>query len=135
MSSSAGKVRISTATTAQIDSKIGEGRGIGDGEEIGGDGLIRLLQEGKQLPRIDLAVVSDTRMRDREHPAITYALRGVLGLELEVIRRGSDLHAGAFGGAVHDALQALCEIVASLHDADGRVAVSGFYDRVREVPA
>ena len=34
----AGKVRISTATTAQIDSKIGGGRGIGGGEEIGGDG-------------------------------------------------------------------------------------------------
>ena len=104
-------------------------------EEIGGDGLIRLLQEGKHLPRIDLAVISDTRMRDREHPAITYALRGVLGLELEVSRRGLDLHAGAFGGAVHDALEALCDIVASLHDADGHVAVRGFYDRVREVSA
>jgi acetylornithine deacetylase/succinyl-diaminopimelate desuccinylase-like protein len=42
------------------------------------------------------------------------------------------LHSGNFGGAVHNPLQALCEIIAGLHDSDGRVTISGFYDKVRE---
>ena len=44
---------------------------------------------------------------------------------------GRDLHSGTFGGAVHNPLQALCEILASLHDRDGRIAIQYFYDRVR----
>ena len=44
-----------------------------------------------------------------------------------------DLHAGIFGGAVHNPIQALCELTASLHDPDGRITIPGFYDRVDEV--
>jgi acetylornithine deacetylase/succinyl-diaminopimelate desuccinylase-like protein len=62
---------------------------------------------------------------------VTYALRGSLGLELEVRGPEHDLHSGNFGGAVHNPLQALCEMIARLHDPDGRIAVPGFYDRVR----
>jgi acetylornithine deacetylase/succinyl-diaminopimelate desuccinylase-like protein len=58
-------------------------------------------------------------------------VRGQLGLELELRGPKHDLHSGNFGGAVHDPLQALCEIVARLHDRGGRVAIPGFYDRVR----
>ena len=43
----------------------------------------------------------------------------------------TDLHSGNFGGAVHNPLQVLCEIVARLQDARGRIAIPGFYDRVR----
>jgi acetylornithine deacetylase/succinyl-diaminopimelate desuccinylase-like protein len=43
----------------------------------------------------------------------------------------SDLHSGNFGGAVHNPLEALAAMVASLHEPSGRVAVRGFYDRVR----
>jgi acetylornithine deacetylase/succinyl-diaminopimelate desuccinylase-like protein len=63
--------------------------------------------------------------------AITYALRGGLSLELEVRGPKHDLHSGTFGGAVHNPLQALCEIIARLHDAGGRMAIPGFYERVR----
>jgi acetylornithine deacetylase/succinyl-diaminopimelate desuccinylase-like protein len=65
-------------------------------------------------------------------PAISYAQRGVLGLELEVRGPKQDLHSGNFGGAVHNPLQALCEIIAGLHDSGGRLTVPGFYDRVRD---
>jgi acetylornithine deacetylase/succinyl-diaminopimelate desuccinylase-like protein len=58
-------------------------------------------------------------------------MRRALSLELEVKGLERDLHSGIFGGAVHNPLQALCEILASLHDTDGRVAIPGFYDRVR----
>src|SRR5262249_28046617 len=44
-----------------------------------------------------------------------------------------DLHSGGFGGIVHNPLQALCEILAGLHDGAGRIAIPGFYGRVREL--
>jgi acetylornithine deacetylase/succinyl-diaminopimelate desuccinylase-like protein len=64
-------------------------------------------------------------------PAINYAERGALYLELEVSGPGQDLHSGNFGGVVHNPLQALCEILAGLHDRDGRIAIPGVYDSVR----
>jgi acetylornithine deacetylase/succinyl-diaminopimelate desuccinylase-like protein len=53
-------------------------------------------------------------------------------MELEVRGAEQDLHSGTFGGAVHNPLQALCEIIAKLHDAEGRVTIPGFYNCVRE---
>jgi acetylornithine deacetylase/succinyl-diaminopimelate desuccinylase-like protein len=67
----------------------------------------------------------------RSRPSRDQSRRGALYLELEVRGPKRDLHSGNFGGAVHNLLQALCEIVAALHDADGRIAIPGFYDRVR----
>lgn len=66
-------------------------------------------------------------------PAITYALRGALSLELAVSGPHQDLHSGSFGGAIHNPLQALCEMIAHMHDTNGRIAIPGFYDRVRRL--
>ena len=101
-------------------------------EEIGSPNLASFLERDKKALAADVAVVSDTRMLGPLQPAITYALRGALSLELEVRGPQQDLHSGNFGGAVHNPLQALCEILASLHSADGRVTVPRFYDRVRQ---
>jgi acetylornithine deacetylase/succinyl-diaminopimelate desuccinylase-like protein len=65
-----------------------------------------------------------------DQPALTYSLRGQLALEIDVHGPSHDLHSGNFGGAVHDPLQALCEIVAKLHDEGRHIAIPGFYDRV-----
>ncbi|HEX8723273.1 MAG TPA: dipeptidase [Pyrinomonadaceae bacterium] len=101
-------------------------------EEIGSPNLKDFVRRHARALAADVAVMSDTRMLSPERPAITYSLRGGLSLELEVFGPRRDLHSGNFGGAVHNPLQGLCEIVAGLHDARGRVAVEGFYDRVRE---
>jgi acetylornithine deacetylase/succinyl-diaminopimelate desuccinylase-like protein len=100
-------------------------------EEIGSPNLPSFVTRNKRALAADVAVVSDTRMLGPGHPALTYALRGGLSLELEVNGPGHDLHSGNFGGAIHNPVQALCEIIAKLHDKDGRIAISGFYDRVR----
>jgi acetylornithine deacetylase/succinyl-diaminopimelate desuccinylase-like protein len=42
------------------------------------------------------------------------------------------LHSGNFGGAVHNPLQALAEMITSLHDSTGRIAIPGIYNRVRQ---
>ena len=72
-------------------------------------------------------------MLGANRPAITYGLRGALSVELEVQGPRTDLHSGNFGGAIHNPLQALCEILAKLHGADQRVTIPGFYDRVRKI--
>jgi acetylornithine deacetylase/succinyl-diaminopimelate desuccinylase-like protein len=100
-------------------------------EEIGSPNLKPFIERHRRALAADAAVMSDTRMLAPDQPALTYSLRGGLGLELEVTGPKRDLHSGTFGGAVHNPLQALCGIVAGLHDAEGRIAIPGFYDRVR----
>ena len=68
-------------------------------------------------------------------PTILSSLRGLAYFEINVRGASTDLHSGSYGGAVPNPAQALAKIVASLHDETGRVAIPGFYDRVREWPA
>ena len=101
-------------------------------EEIGSPNLGALLTRRSDALQAQVAVLSDTPILAPDRPAVTYSLRGALSLELEVRGPARDLHSGQFGGAVHNPLQALCEIIATLHDADGRVAIPGFHNRVVE---
>ncbi|MGA8270585.1 MAG: M20/M25/M40 family metallo-hydrolase, partial [Candidatus Sulfotelmatobacter sp.] len=100
-------------------------------EEIGSPHLTSFIARNKRALRADVAVISDTRMLAPDRPAISYAQRGGLRAELEVTGPPQELHSGNFGGAIHNPLQALCEMIARLHDADQRVAIPGFYDNVR----
>lgn len=100
-------------------------------EEIGSASLPVFLQR-HALPA-DVAVVSDMRILAAERPALTESLRGSLSVELRVRSARRDLHSGTFGGAVPNALQVLCEILARLHERGGRIAIPGFYDRVRDL--
>ena len=102
-------------------------------EETGSRGLIARLSREAERFRADAAVISDMPMRGRGRPGLTYAMRGALSLELDVTRSGPELHAGLFGGAVPNPIQVLCALSASLHDYGGKVAVDGFYHRVRAV--
>ena len=101
-------------------------------EEIGSRNLIDFLAKHKNVVQSDAAIVSDTSIPATDKPAITYALRGTLSLELEIRGPEQDLHSGNFGGAIHNPAQVLCEIIAKLHDETGRIQIPGFYDRVRE---
>ena len=102
-------------------------------EEVLSEGLITSLSREPEALQADAAVISDMPIRAPGQPALTYAMRGSLSLDPEVVRQGPEVHAGLFGGAVLNPIQVLCGLSASLHDASGRVAVDGFYDRVREV--
>lgn len=103
-------------------------------EEIGSPALRRWLsQEGRRLG-VDLALISDTPMRDAHTPSISTSLRGTLALDVEVRSAGHDLHSGLYGGAVRNAAEVMARMVARLHDPSGRVTVPGFYDCVAEPP-
>jgi acetylornithine deacetylase/succinyl-diaminopimelate desuccinylase-like protein len=101
-------------------------------EEIGSPNLSSFVSRNKDALHADAAVISDTRMLSPNRPAISYAQRGGLRAEVEIQGPPHELHSGNFGGAVYNPLQALCEIIARLHDRRGRVTVPGFYDDVRE---
>lgn len=101
-------------------------------EEIGSTHLLPFVERNRRALRADAAVISDTRMLGPQQPAISYAQRGGLRAEIEVRGPMQELHSGTFGGVVLDPIQALCEIIAALHDDQGRIAIPGFYDDVRE---
>ncbi|MEQ8699742.1 MAG: M20/M25/M40 family metallo-hydrolase, partial [Bauldia litoralis] len=66
--------------------------------------------------------------------AIIIMMRGLVGEEVTIVAADRDLHSGMFGGAARNPLHVLSDILARLHDADGRVTVPNFYDGVAEVP-
>ena len=102
-------------------------------EEIGSPNLAAFITRNKKALAADVAVLSDMWILAPDRPAITYAMRGALSLELEVSGPRNDLHSGNFGGAIHNPLEALCKIIGGLHDADGRLTIPGFYERVHQV--
>lgn len=99
-------------------------------EEIGSANLEHFLTSHREELRCDLIAISDTGMIARGTPTFTYGLRGIGAMELRVTGPATDLHSGIYGGAVANPATAVARLVASLHDADGHVAVPGFYDDV-----
>jgi len=100
-------------------------------EEIGSPNLPPFLDKHADLLRCDIALNPDSGMINAECPTITYALRGLSYFELRVFGPKQDLHSGLFGGVVHNPAQVLCDLIAGMHDQDGRVTLPGFYDKVR----
>jgi len=100
-------------------------------EEIGSANLGSFLSENRDALKCDVAVVSDTGMIARGVPTLSYGLRGVTALEIKATGPKMDLHSGIFGGAVANPITALAQLLATLHDREGRVAIAGFYDRVK----
>lgn len=99
-------------------------------EEIGSDHLEAFVKFHQESLRADICVISDTNQFARGLPAITYGLRGLCYMEIFLTGPGHDLHSGLFGGAVPNPANVLGELIASLHSADGRVNLPGFYDQV-----
>jgi acetylornithine deacetylase/succinyl-diaminopimelate desuccinylase-like protein len=100
-------------------------------EEIGSPSLDPFIQEHQELLAADVAVISDSHILGKDLPSIVYGLRGLAYVEVEVTGPAHDLHSGIYGGAVHNPINALCAMIASLHDERGRITIPGFYDRVR----
>ena len=102
-------------------------------EETGSPNLEPFVAQHRELLRADVVLSADGGMWRIDEPSLTVANRGLAGLELTLQGPAKDLHSGRHGGSVANPLHAMAALIASLHDADGRVAVAGFYDRVREL--
>ena len=94
-------------------------------EESSGAHILSFVRENPDRIRADYVVASDGSMPDTEQPSLVYGLRGIVSCELHVQGPARDLHSGHYGGNVHNPAQALCEIIAQLHDENGTVTVPG----------
>ncbi len=104
-------------------------------EESGSPHFADLLRRERDRLACDVVVVSDTSMWAADVPSMCTGMRGVIDAQIDVYGPVRDLHSGSFGGAVPNPLHALSGLLAALHDADDRVTLPGFYDKVIELAA
>jgi acetylornithine deacetylase/succinyl-diaminopimelate desuccinylase-like protein len=104
-------------------------------EEVGSRSLGKFLKENRAELACDAVVISDTGMPTPKHPALTYALRGIVGFEVIIHGPNRDLHSGIFGGTVDNPAMALCQVIGKLRDKNGRVTIPGFYNDVKALSA
>jgi acetylornithine deacetylase/succinyl-diaminopimelate desuccinylase-like protein len=102
-------------------------------EEIGSENLGNFIKTNARKLKADICLNADAGMIGAEYPTITYGLRGLAYMELRVYGPNKDLHSGLFGGTVHNPAQALVELVAGMHDKNGRITLPGFYKKVRKL--
>ena len=103
-------------------------------EEVGGEGIARFVREHPEQLKADFALVSDTEMFAPGLPTLVVGLRGMIYTEVEAVGARTDLHSGIYGGAAPNPFIALAQVIAALKDPQGRILISGFYDKV-EAPS
>jgi acetylornithine deacetylase/succinyl-diaminopimelate desuccinylase-like protein len=104
-------------------------------EEVGSGNLMDFFRQYKDRIKSDAIVVFDTENVEVGHPSITYALRGIVAVTVEVESATTPVHSGMAGGALADSAIALNVILARLFWDNGKVPVPGLYDGVRPVSA
>ena len=104
-------------------------------EEVGSDHLGDFVKENREKLRADVILISDTSIIANDVPSIETGLRGLSYVEVEVTGANRDLHSGVYGGAVANPINVLCDMIASMKDADGHITIPGFYDNVEPLSA
>jgi acetylornithine deacetylase/succinyl-diaminopimelate desuccinylase-like protein len=104
-------------------------------EEVGCTHLGPFLRARKKDLRCDAIVISDTGIPSPKHPALTYALRGIVAMEVTLRGPDRDLHSGIFGGSVDNPAMVLCQMLGQLRNAKGKIQIPGFYDDVLKLSA
>jgi len=102
-------------------------------EESGSPHFADLLRRERGRLACDVIVISDTTMWAAEVPSMCTGMRGMVDAEIDVHGPERELHSGSFGGAVPNPLHALADLLAGLHDREGRVTLPRFYDKVAEM--
>ena len=101
-------------------------------EEVGSENLEHFIEQNAKRLAADAVVISDTSMFAPGQPSILSSLRGIAYFQIDVVGPTVDLHSGSYGGAVVNPATALARIIATFHDANGHIAIPGFYDAVRD---
>jgi acetylornithine deacetylase/succinyl-diaminopimelate desuccinylase-like protein len=101
-------------------------------EEIGSEHLPAFIEKHAKTLACDAVVISDSAMFAPGLPSILSSLRGLAYFQIDVVGPTVDLHSGSYGGAVINPAMALARILSTLHDANGKIAIPGFYDDVRD---
>ena len=99
-------------------------------EEIGSGNLEEFVNKNQNLLKCNAVLISDTSLYGPGIPTITYGLRGLCYMEVEVTGPNKDLHSGTFGGAVDNPINVLAEMISNLKDKNGKIKIPGFYKDV-----
>lgn len=99
-------------------------------EEVGSESLNIFLKSNSDLLKCDAVLISDSSLYDVGIPTLTYGLRGISYLEVEVVGPNRDLHSGSFGGAVANPINKMAQLLSKLQNKNGKVTIPGFYDDV-----
>jgi len=102
-------------------------------EETGSQSLTSFINNNTELLKCDTVIVSDTALYDEGIPTLTYGLRGLSYMEIEISGPKADLHSGTYGGAVGNPINILAGMIAKLHDKNGRINIPHFYDDVLKI--
>jgi acetylornithine deacetylase/succinyl-diaminopimelate desuccinylase-like protein len=99
-------------------------------EEVGSESLEIFINNNTELLKCDAVLVSDTALYGPGIPTLTYGLRGLCFMEIEIIGPNRDLHSGTFGGGVANPINVLAKIISKLQNKDGKITIPHFYDDV-----
>ncbi len=99
-------------------------------EEIGSPQLPGFLERHRDLFQCRMVLSADSGQWSDTEPILLLGCRGLCAVDLSVHGPATDLHSGLFGGAVPNPIQGLVRLLGTLHTAEGRIAVPGFYDAV-----
>ncbi len=99
-------------------------------EEIGSHNLEIFLKENRNLLKCDAVLISDTSLYAEGIPTISYGLRGLCFMEVELVGPNRDLHSGSFGGGVGNPINELAKMIAKLQNKDGKITIPNFYKDV-----
>lgn len=102
-------------------------------EEIGSPHLVPFITAHRELLECDMVVISDTAMFAEDTPSLTYGLRGLAYLEVNLTGPKRDLHSGVYGGAVDNPAMVLSGMIARLKNDRGVIQIPGFYDDVKPI--
>lgn len=99
-------------------------------EEIGSGNLDVFVNNNQDMLKCDAVLISDTSLYGPGIPTLTYGLRGLCYMEVQVTGPNRDLHSGTFGGGVDNPINVLAEMISKLKDNNGKIKIPGFYDAV-----
>jgi acetylornithine deacetylase/succinyl-diaminopimelate desuccinylase-like protein len=99
-------------------------------EEIGSGNLDEFVNNNREMLKCNAVLISDTSLYSPGIPTLTYGLRGLCYMEVEVTGPNRDLHSGTFGGGVDNPINVLAEMISKLKDNNGKIKIPGFYKDV-----
>lgn len=102
-------------------------------EEIGSPNMVQIIRNNKEMLQADAVISADGGQFSADTPSMAVALKGLAGLQVNLTTANTDMHSGGYGAYVPNAVQVMAKLAATFHDADGKVMVEGFYDRVNEI--
>ncbi|MBC7237199.1 MAG: M20/M25/M40 family metallo-hydrolase, partial [Chloroflexi bacterium] len=102
-------------------------------EEIGSPQLGEFIPLHRDKLACDLILSADGGQWSETEPALEMGLRGICGLQIDVVGPDHDVHSGTYGGAIQNPIHALAHLLASMRNPEGKILVEGFYDDVVEL--